>query len=156
MHALQTLTLLALAALTSAAPSGAKSPLITPRQTDNNTQFAEPLTIGQFSYDHGHQILAWTPTKTTMLDACDQTGTTELQAVNSGFYSGPLCGVPFTVDGRSNLTLECSDGTGVTASQATAVATNGEVTHKCVGLPDTVFVTECGVGTGIMQLFSCQ
>ncbi|KAH8886465.1 hypothetical protein GQ53DRAFT_809730 [Thozetella sp. PMI_491] len=140
----------------AAAASVASAKPVFNRQS-NSTAEPFPITIGQLGYPHGHEILAWNPTKTTLGDACDAyTKTTVLQAVNSGFYSNPLCGHPFSLDGQDGLTLLCSDGTSETASQVTAVATNGQQTHECAELPHKIYPYNCGGGSSVSQLFACQ
>ncbi|OIW22842.1 hypothetical protein CONLIGDRAFT_638084 [Coniochaeta ligniaria NRRL 30616] len=122
--------------------------------------YPEPITIGQLAYPHGHQILAWTPTKTSMIDACtNQSSRTVLQVYETIPPTVPLCGTPFALDGYSDLELLCADGTSVEASQVTAIATNGTQTHNCTSLPLTVYGTHCHgeySPDSIWQLFACQ
>lgn len=121
-----------------------------------------PLTLANLAYGHGHQIVALTPTRTTLGDSCNTnvnaTRTAVVQAQNSGFSSNPLCGHEFSLEGVSGLTLLCADSAenGEAASQVTAVATNGEQTHECVDTPLNVYPMSCGVGLSIWQLYSCQ
>lgn len=121
-----------------------------------------PITLAQLAYSHGHQIVAITPTRTTLGDSCNTnvnaTRTAVVQAQNSGFSSNPLCGFEFALEGVTGLTLLCADSAenGEAASQVTAVATNGEQTHECVDLPLNVYGTSCGVGTSIWQRYTCQ
>lgn len=121
-----------------------------------------PITLAQLAYSHGHQIVAITPTRTTLGDSCNTnvnaTRTGVVQAQNSGFSSNPLCGHEFALEGVTGLTLLCADSAekGEAASQVTAVATNGEQTHQCVDLPLNVYGMSCGVGTSIWQRYTCQ
>ncbi|KAH8881954.1 hypothetical protein GQ53DRAFT_753962 [Thozetella sp. PMI_491] len=130
------------------------TPLV-PRQ--NDTRAHEPITIGELGIGHGYQILAWTPTKTTINDACtDQASRTVIQSVNTEIPSNPLCGYPFEVDGESNMTLLCADGTSEDASQVTGIAINGEETHQCVEVPLNIYGTNCGGGSSLWQKYTCQ
>ncbi|KAK0624968.1 hypothetical protein B0T17DRAFT_617115 [Bombardia bombarda] len=121
----------------------------------NETMYPEPITIGQYGFPHGHLIVGWTPTKTTMNDVCAGTRTF-IQSVQTGYYSNPLCGFPFEIDGYSNLTLQCADGTDTLASQVTAIATNGVETHVCTKLELSIFSTYCGGGASLVQQYACQ
>ena len=126
-------------------------------RSPDDTTYPEPITLGQLGYSHGHTIIAWTPTKTTINDACTNSSTyTAIRAENSGYALHPLCGYPFNLDGYTGLELQCADGTSMTASQVTAIATNGKITHNCTYLPLTISYTSCGVGSGIAQLYACQ
>ncbi|KAH8902808.1 hypothetical protein BR93DRAFT_972156 [Coniochaeta sp. PMI_546] len=122
--------------------------------------YPEPITIGQLGYPHGHQILAWTPTKTSMIEACtNQSSRTVLQVSETLPPTVPLCGTPFALDGYTGLELLCADGTSVAASQVTAIATNGTQTHNCTSLPQNVYPTHCHgpySPDSIWQLFACQ
>lgn len=132
------------------------------RQTSEPAVNPFPITLGWLAYSHGHEIVAWTPTRTTMGDACNPntnaTRTTVVQADNSGFPSNPLCGHEFALEGVTGLSLLCADSAenGEAASQITAVATNGEQTHQCVDLPLNIYGTSCGVGSSIWQNYACQ
>lgn len=132
------------------------------RQTSEPAVNPFPITLGWLAYSHGHEIVAWTPTRTTMGDACNPntnaTRTAVVQADNSGFPSNPLCGHEFAFEGVTGLSLLCADTAenGEAASQVTAVATNGEQTHQCVDLPLNIYGTSCGVGSSIWQNYACQ
>jgi hypothetical protein len=121
-----------------------------------------PITLTQLYYPHGHQIVAITPTRTTLGDSCNTnvnaTRTAVVQAQDSGFPSNPLCNHPFALEGVSDLTLTCADSAqkGENASQVIGIATNGEQTHQCVSIPRNVYPMSCGVGTSISQLWACQ
>ncbi|KAG8167144.1 hypothetical protein KVR01_002833 [Diaporthe batatas] len=149
-----------LSVLAMAATVVTASPVEVRQQTSTINPF--PLTISQLAYSHGHQIVALTPTRTTLGDSCNTnvnaTRTAVVQAQNSGFSSNPLCGHEFSLEGVTGLTLLCADSAehGEAASQVTAVATNGEQTHECVALPLNVYPFSCGVGSSIWQLYSCQ
>lgn len=153
MYANIAITALALAATVTASPTAV-------RQTPDVNAF--PITLGWLAYSHGHEIVAWTPTHTTMGDACNTntnaTRTAVVQAVNSNFPSNPLCGHEFALEGVAGLSLLCADSAenGEAASQVTAVATNGEKTHECVDIPLNIYGTSCGVGTSIWQEYACQ
>lgn len=146
---------LALAATATATP-------IAERQTSESDILPFPITLGWLAYSHGHSIVAWTPTRTTMGDACNPntnaTRTARIQSVNTNFPSNPLCGHEFELEGVSGLSLLCADTAenGEAASEVTAVATNGEQTHQCVDIPRNVYPTSCGVGTSIWQNYVCQ
>ncbi|KKY37377.1 hypothetical protein UCDDA912_g02595 [Diaporthe ampelina] len=154
MYTSTIMTVLALAATITAAPTEVRqtSPSILPF----------PITLGQLGYSHGYSIVAWTPTRTAILDACNPnvnaTRTAPLQSVNTNFPSNPLCGHEFALEGVTGLTLLCADTAekGEAASQVTAVATNGEQTHECVDLPLNVYGTGCGVGSSMRQRYVCQ
>jgi hypothetical protein len=121
-----------------------------------------PITLAQLAYSHGHQIVAITPTRTTLGDSCNTnvnaTRTAVVQAQNSQYFSNPLCGHEFALEGVTGLTLLCADSAekGEAASQVTAVATNGEQTHECVDIPRNVYPMSCGVGSSIWQRYVCQ
>lgn len=156
MHTSATISALAMAAaVTTASP-------VEVRQKTSPSINPFPITLAQFGYSHGHQIVALTPTRTTLGDSCNTnvnaTRTAVVQAQNSGFSSNPLCGHEFSLEGVTGLTLLCADSAenGEAASQVTAVATNGEQTHECVDIPLNVYPMSCGVGSSIWQLYSCQ
>lgn len=155
MYANILITALALAATTTATPLAVRqetSPAINPF----------PITLAQLAIPHQYSIVAFTPTRTAMVDACNTnvnaTRTVNVQTMSSGYPSNPLCDHAFDLEGVTGLTLLCSDTAenGERASQVTAVATNGEKTHDCVELPLNVYPTSCGPPASIWQRFACQ
>ncbi|KAM7189656.1 hypothetical protein V8F33_009904 [Rhypophila sp. PSN 637] len=114
----------------------------------------EPITIGRMGVGHGYLMVGWTPTKTTMLDACNGTRTL-IQAVHTNRPSNPLCGFPFEVDGVHNMQLVC-DPAQTTQEIPIAITTDGQLTHNCTYLPLTVYSTYCGGGASLAQNYACQ
>ncbi len=140
----------AVAAVASASPLAA-------RQGNDTTVPAFPITLGQLGYTHGHEIVAWAPTKTTMNDVCgNQASRTVIQTLNSGFPSNPLCDFSFTLEGKSSMSLMCTSNSTATEAQVTAIATNGEKSHTCVGLPINELSASCGAGSSLWQAYACQ
>ncbi|KAK3347037.1 hypothetical protein B0T25DRAFT_293311 [Lasiosphaeria hispida] len=128
----------------------------------NETLYPVPIAIGRIMYPHGNTLIAWEPTKTSSKAACNGTDNptrTFLQSIQTGFYSNPLCNWPFNLDGYKNLELLCSDSEkGVSASEVTAIATDGKKTHDCVKLPHNLYPIACDDThiTSIEQSFACQ
>ncbi|KAK3361670.1 hypothetical protein B0T24DRAFT_642126 [Lasiosphaeria ovina] len=119
--------------------------------------YPEPITIGQLNVGHGYVLYAWSPTRTTLQDACTDSPTrTMIQSVQTDHPSNPLCNNPFALDGYTGLELLCSDGSGPAAAQVTALATNGTQTHVCTSLPLRISPLYCGGAASIWQKFVCQ
>ncbi|KAK3385659.1 hypothetical protein B0H63DRAFT_473365 [Podospora didyma] len=145
----------ALVATFAAILSMASASPVSARQDD--TLYPEPITIGRLSIPHGYVLYAYTPTKTTLQQACsDSPSRTMVQSVQTGRPDRPLCNNPFSLDGYSGLEFLCADGTGPAASQVTAIATNGTQTHLCTNVPLTVYPLYCGGGASISQQYICQ
>ncbi|RKU44099.1 hypothetical protein DL546_001402 [Coniochaeta pulveracea] len=129
-----------------------------------DTQYPEPITLGILGYPHGHQLLAWSPTRTSMVDACngyEKPTRTVIQVDNSGYPSNPICNHVFSLDGYEGLELLCAGNETLgTMPQVTAIATNGTQTHRCVELPygNGFYSTPCDEThiTSISQSFACQ
>ncbi|KAM7191958.1 hypothetical protein V8F20_009082 [Naviculisporaceae sp. PSN 640] len=118
------------------------------------TSGAVPITIGRLGISHGYLMVAWTPTKTTMQDACAGTRTM-IQSVHTNFPSNPLCGFPFEVDGVKNMELVC-DPAQSPREIPVAITTDGKRSHNCTHLPLTIYSTYCGGGASLAQEYACQ
>lgn len=114
----------------------------------------DQIALGRYSYSRGNQFVAWAPSKTTQQEACRTHST--IQAVDSGIYSGPVCGTPFSVGNLENVTLACGT-TPVTPTTSDVVAVNdasGTKIESCVTARSDYLSCD-NVGSTLQQLFIC-